>query len=133
MVPKNTFTINNDFKVYEQPSYTFKLNYQNENFQGFVDELEAVKQAVYLILNIERYQYLIYDWNYGVEFSDLLGCEKNYAAAQIERRITDALLQDERIQAVENFEFEYGKNNITSYFLVKTNFGDFETQRQVEI
>jgi Protein of unknown function (DUF2634). len=133
MIPKSNFAIQNDFAVFEQPSFTFKLNYQDENFRGFVNNLDAVKQAVYLILNTERYEYLIYDWDYGVEFSDLIGCEKNYAAAEIERRITEALIQDERIKAVENFEFEFGKKTITVYFLVKTNFGDFEEQRQVKI
>lgn len=133
MIPKANFAPPSDFAVFEQPSYTFKLNYKDENFQGFVDELEAVQQAVYLILNTERYEYLIYDWNYGVEFSDLIGCEKNYAAAEIERRITEALTQDERIKAVENFEFEFGKKSVTAYFLVKTNFGEFEEQRQVNI
>lgn len=133
MIPKSNFAIQNDFAVLEQPSYTFKLNYQDENFRGFVDNLDAVKQAVYLILNTERYEYLIYDWDYGVEFSDLIGCEKNYAAAEIERRITEALIQDERIKAVENFEFEFGKKSVTAYFVVKTNFGEFEEQRQVKI
>lgn len=133
MIPKANFATPSDFAIKEQPSYTFKLNYQDENFKGFVDDLDAVKQAVYLILNTERYEYLIYDWNYGVEFSDLIGCEKNYAAAEIERRITEALIQDERIKAVENFEFEFSKKSITAYFLVKTNFGEFEEQRQVKI
>lgn len=37
-----------------------------------MDGMEAVKQAVYKILQTERYKYVIYDWNYGVELEDLL-------------------------------------------------------------
>lgn len=132
MLPQTNFEFDTDFDIQNQPSYTFKLN-SDENIKGFVDDLQAVKQAIYLILNTQRYQYLIYDWDYGVEFDDLIGCEKNYAIVQIQSRITDALLQDDRIEAVVDFEFESNKKSITAYFVVKTIFGDIETQKAVNI
>ena len=133
MLPQTDFELASDFQIQNQPSYTFKLNSDDENIKGFVDDLQAVKQAIYLILNTQRYQYLIYDWNYGVEFDDLIGSEKNYAMVQIQSRITDALLQDDRIEAVVDFEFESNKKSITAYFVVKTIFGDIETQKVVDI
>ena len=133
MLPQTDFELTSDFQIQNQPSYTFKLNSDDENIKGFVDDLQAVKQAIYLILNTQRYQYLIYDWNYGVEFDDLIGSEKNYAMVQIQSRITDALLQDDRIEAVVDFEFETKKKSITAYFVVKTIFGDVEEQKVVDI
>lgn len=133
MLPQTDFELISDFQIQNQPSYTFKLNTLDDNIKGFVDDLQAVKQAIYLILNTQRYQYLIYDWNYGVEFDDLIGSEKNYAMVQIQSRITDALLQDDRIEAVVDFEFESNKKFITAYFVVKTIFGDIETQKVVDI
>lgn len=132
MLPQTNFEFDTDFDIVSQPSYTFKLN-SDENIKGFVDDLQAVKQAIYLILNTQRYQYLIYDWDYGVEFDDLIGCDKNYAIVQIQSRITDALLQDDRIEAVVDFEFETKKKSITAYFVVKTIFGDVEEQKAVNI
>ena len=132
MLPQTNFEFDTDFDIVSQPSYTFKLN-SDENIKGFVDDLQAVKQAIYLILNTQRYQYLIYDWDYGVEFDDLIGCEKNYARVQIQSRITDALLQDDRIEAVVDFEFETKEKSITAYFVVKTIFGDVEEQKAVNI
>lgn len=132
MLPQTDFEFDTDFDIVSQPSYTFKLN-SDENIKGFVDDLQAVKQAIYLILNTQRYQYLIYDWDYGVEFDDLIGCDKNYAIVQIQSRITDALLQDDRIEAVVDFEFETKKKSITAYFVVKTIFGDVEEQKAVNI
>ena len=132
MLPQTNFEFDTDFDIQNQPSYTFKLN-SDENIKGFVDDLQAVKQAIYLILNTQRYQYLIYDWDYGVEFDDLIGCEKNYTIVQIQSRITDALLQDDRIEAVVDFEFETKKKSITAYFVVKTIFGDVEEQKAVNI
>lgn len=133
MLPQTDFEFDTDFEIVSQPSYTFKLNINDENIKGFVDDLQAVKQAIFLILNTQRYQYLIYDWDYGVEFDDLIGCEKNYAIVQIQSRITDALLQDDRIEAVVDFEFKTNKKSITAYFVVKTIFGDIEMQKAVNI
>lgn len=133
MLPQTDFEFDTDFEIQNQPSYTFKLNITDENIKGFVDDLQAVKQTIFLILNTQRYQYLIYNWDYGVEFDDLIGSEKNYAIVQIQNRITDALLQDDRIEAVVDFEFKTNKKSITAYFVVKTIFGDIETQKAVNI
>lgn len=133
MLPQTDFEITNDFTTVTEPSYTFRLNPENENIKGFVDDLEAVKQAIYLTLNINRYEYVIYDWNYGVEFNDLVGMEKDYAKVLIESRIKDALLQDDRIEAVTDFEFAQNKKSITAYFVVKTIFGDIDMQSEVQI
>ncbi len=133
MLPQTDFEITNDFTTVAEPSYTFRLNPENENIKGFVDDLEAVKQAIYLTLNINRYEYVIYDWNYGVEFNDLVGVEKDYAKVLIESRIKDALLQDDRIEAITDFEFVQNKKSITAYFVVKTIFGDIEMEKAVRI
>ena len=83
-----------DFAFTTQTSNTYKLNFDKNNISGFCDELEAVKQAVYLILNIERYEYLIYDWDYGFEIKDLIGQESIIIQPEIQRRICDALKQE---------------------------------------
>ena len=76
---------------------------------------------------------MIYDWDYGVELTNLIGEEKSYALPEIERRITEALAQDERVINVEDFSFESERRKIMVTFKVNTIFGDFETQRQVNI
>lgn len=121
-----------DFSFKEPTSNTYKLNYDKNNLKGFVDNLEAVKQAIYLILNIERYEYLIYDWDYGFQISDLIGSEINSILPEIQNRITDALIQDTRINSVDDFSFDikglkekglYPKNKVIVYFTVNTIFG----------
>ena len=55
--------INNSIlKVEEKtyPSNTFSIDFISNKITGFVDEKEAVKQAIFLILNTERYKFLIY-------------------------------------------------------------------------
>ena len=121
-----------DFSFKEPTSNTYKLNYDKNNLKGFVDNLAAVKQAIYLILNIERYEYLIYDWDYGFQISDLIGSEINSILPEIQNRITDALIQDTRINSVDDFSFDikglkekglYPKNKVIVYFTVNTIFG----------
>lgn len=54
-------------------SLTWKLNNESMTMEGTIDGIDSVKQAVFCILNTERYEYLIYDWNYGIELAELLG------------------------------------------------------------
>ena len=108
MIPK----VDNDLLTLEvktQPSLTYALDIEHGRIRGMVDELESLRQAIYLILSTERYAYLIYSWNYGVELVELIGQPKEYALPEIKRCITEALLQDDRITAVDGFEFETGK------------------------
>ena len=64
MTPKQELNI--DMAAIEKktiPSLTWKIQEARAEARGTVDELEAMKQAVSKILQTERYQYVIYDWN----------------------------------------------------------------------
>lgn len=108
-----------------------KTDRADGHIRGMVDELESLRQAIYLILSTERYAYLIYSWNYGVELVELIGQPKEYALPEIKRCITEALLQDDRITAVDGFEFEAGKKTVHVTFTVHSIFGDLEVETDV--
>lgn len=58
----------------------------------------------------------------------------SFCIPEIERRITEALLQDTRIIAVENFEFETEKRGIVLVkFTVLTIFGSLNLESEVLI
>ena len=63
-----------EVEVIEQPSLCHRMILDTERISGECDGVEAVKQAIYNILNTERYQYIIYSWNYGVELKICLEC-----------------------------------------------------------
>ena len=42
------------FTVETQPSDTYKLDIEHDRVRGMTDEQDAVRQAIYLILNVER-------------------------------------------------------------------------------
>jgi len=122
-----------NFALEEQPSYTHKLVIDRNRVSGMTDQRDALFQAVYLILNVERYTYPIYSWRYGVELADLIGKPKDYAMSEIKRRITEALTQDDRITAVDDWSFETGRKSVLAHFTVYTIYGDLEVTKEVEI
>ena len=115
------------------PSLTWKINEERADVRGNVDELEAMEQAVYKILQTERYRYDIYDWNYGVELEELYGKNVTYVIPELKKRIEDALLADDRVTAVTDFSFVQEKGSVTAVFQVHTIFGEINTERTVDI
>ena len=120
-----------DFTVKRQPSYTYKLDTDKGRTKGMTDEAEAMLQSVYLILNVERYQYPIYSRNYGVELVDLIGMPADYVMSEAKRRITEALIQDDRITNVDGWSFNTEKNVVIVTFIVHTIYGDIEATKEV--
>ncbi|MBG0219998.1 DUF2634 domain-containing protein [Clostridioides difficile] len=122
-----------NFNVRQEPSKTFKLNMERNKVDGICDDVEALKQTIFLTLNTERYQHLIYSWNYGVELNDLIGEPISYVIPELERRITEALVQDDRIENVDNFEFENQKGKVQCKFIVHTKYGNIKAEKVVSI
>lgn len=133
MLPAVNDDLQKDFEIEEETSHTYKLDLDNSTIAGYVDEIEAMKQAIYKILFTERYEYLIYSWNYGIELNDLFGQPIPFVLPELKRRITEALVQDSRILGVDNFSFETNKGKVHATFTVHTIFGDVEAERTVNI
>ena len=122
-----------NFAMGEQPGYTHKLDIDRQRVSGMTDKREALYQAIYLILNVERYAWPIYSWRYGSEFSDLIGKAKDYAMSEMKRRITEALEQDDRITGVGSWSFETGRKTVLANFTVYTIFGELDFSKEVEV
>lgn len=132
MIPSVSNSMIANLEVETQPSKNYKMHVQDNIISGTCDGLEAMKQVIYKILNTERYRYPIYSWNYGVELSDLVGETVSYVCAEAERRITEALTQDDRIDEVSDFNFDINsKHEVVCTFVVHTIFGDVESQKGV--
>ena len=120
----------------EEASYsnkTYRIDTNSNRISGKIDDLESIIQTIYLILNTERYAYIIYSWDYGVELNDLYGKPMPYVRSEIQRRITEALTQDNRITSVENFEFTTDKRVLHVTFDVVTTAGIVHAERDVSL
>lgn len=134
MIPSTSGFLGQDFEIEEQPSKTYRMDLNGDSVRGFCDGLEAVKQAVFRILNTERYQYVIYSGNYGIETLDLYGQPVTWVCPELERRITEALTVDSRITGVTDFEYETNiKKVLHVSFIVHTVYGDISAEKEVNI
>lgn len=132
MLPQVNDDLINDFEEVIEPSKTFYIDFERGRMVSFVDGQEAVKQAIFLMLNIERYDHLIFSWNTGVEFKDLIGKPTAYVASEVQRRITECLLQDDRITDITDFEVTTSKNKVHVTCTAHTIFGEVQLEREVE-
>lgn len=119
--------IENDLDIEKviESTKTYKIDFQKEKIIGFCDEVEALRQAIQLILSTERYEHLIYSWNYGSELKYLIGKDRDITESEIKRRVTEALMQDDRVNNVDNFIFKYDKDGVTVDFTVFSIYGEF--------
>ncbi|MDO4301263.1 MAG: DUF2634 domain-containing protein [Clostridia bacterium] len=130
MLPDSSnYEILSNYDTTEQPSMTYKLDRENKRIVAvFEDYKEIIRQAVYLALLTERYDYAMYSWNYGVELSDLFGRERQYVIPILVGRIKEALLQDDRILNVINFNFDIKRSVYNVSFTVITKYSDVDVK-----
>lgn len=113
-----------ELSVMEQPTNTFLIDWNSKQIAGMDDGLEAMRQAVDIILQNERFRWQIYDSNFGTELEDLPGEEYAYITSELPRRVEEAFSVDSRIISVDNWNFQdKGDGVLAVSFEVVTVFG----------
>lgn len=103
-------------------SRTYRIT--KDRIAGYIDGIDAMKQAVWKRLMTEKYVYDIYDDTYGLQTVDLIGKEYSYVISKLQKRIKETLLYDDRITDVNSFEFKRLKDGAWVGFNVVTIFGE---------
>lgn len=115
-----------DIVVASQPSKTWIIDRNTMQVSGMDKGLEAVRQAVEIALNVERYRWTIYSANYGSELDGLVGEDEAYIIAEIPRLVEGALSPDSRVVSVDDYTYtRTDANSLTVSFTVHTVYGDF--------
>lgn len=133
MIPELIIDESTELTDSEETSKTFLIDNRKERIERSIDELEAMKQAIEKVLSTERYEQSIYSWNYGVELADLFGMPQTFVKSELKRRIEEALLEDDRIESVEDFSVEFVKNTAIARFRIITIFGNLLLEKEVGI
>lgn len=122
-----------DIGQLEEVKTGYKQHYMiNETrINSICDDVEALRQSIYKLLNTERYAYGIYSDQYGISVVDLIGQDKEYSASALELEITDALMRDDRIITVGDFNIKYGRDSVSISFVVGSIYGDIQIEREV--
>ncbi len=131
MIPSESIDVALSSADSSEVSKTYKiLDYR---IQGYIDGMEALEQAIYKMLNTEKYEYPIYSFLYGIELESLIGQDSLYVQMELMRRIEECLLTDERIQSVENFEFTISSDTILCSCKVNSIYGTSTIYKEVNI
>ncbi len=116
------------------PGLTWELDEERQAIERRIDGVEALEQALRLILRTERMEHEIYSADYGVELEELIGQPIPLACVNIEENIKEAFSQDDRVEEVGDFAFERtGKNSVLATFTVVAAEGVVEMEQEVTI
>lgn len=121
-----------NIELEQQPSRTYKLDLKRNRIVGMTDNKDAIEQAIFKILQTERFEHLIYTANYGSELKGLIGTNKLFIQSELKRRIAEALLNDDRISDVVDFKFTFGEGDVLVEFIAVTQYGQIRTSHEVK-
>ncbi|WP_420285499.1 DUF2634 domain-containing protein [Enterococcus cecorum] len=111
-----------DIELELDASKTYRV--LNGRVVGWIDNKQALRQAIEKLLHTERYMYEIYTDEYGVELQALIGESFDLVEAEIGRIIKEALLADDRIVNVENIQAtKLDSTSLLITFSVESIFG----------
>lgn len=115
--------------VFEQkPSRTWRIDKQTNRIRGETEGREAVQQAVDILLNVERFRHQIFQPYSGMEWDGLIGQDPGYVAAEMQRRLAEALTMDDRIRGISDFRYTVQGQNLTATFTVDTVYGAIQSE-----
>lgn len=126
MIPQGGTIRNEPVIEQQQPSYTWKIDWEKKRIVSNTDDVDAIKQTIYCILKIDRFKHLIYSFDYGQEIKKLIGKNQPYVESEIRRMIRDALIQDDRITDIQNIQITFKGDRVFVTFRVITNIGSFD-------
>lgn len=126
-------TIQSGVQFQQQPDLTWNINKGTQRIEGNITGWAAVRQAVEIILNVERFRWQIYRPYSGMQWNGLIGQDPGYVAAELQRRIREALMMDDRVTGISNFNYTIEGDKLTASLTVNTVYGDTDTSVEVNL
>ena len=132
-LPQSTASLLPGVDFVQQPGRTWRIDKRTNRIQGEVDGLAAVGQAVEILLNVERFRWQIYSPHSGMQWEGLIGQDPGYVACEIQRRMRQALLMDDRVRGISDFSYSVVGNVLTASVRVDTVFGAVAKNLEVRL
>lgn len=131
VLPVSPLPLTGSVEIVRQPSLSWYINKDTNRIEGTVDGLAAVRQAVEIILNAQRFRWQIYQPYSGMDWEGLIGQDAGYVGAELQRRLIDALTVDDRVTGISNYNYTAEGDTLTATFVVNTVFGSFDESAEV--
>lgn len=129
MFPFDLEEIEEEVAIEEDEKKDWEIDFETGKLTGrIITGLDAIKQWVQLALSTDRYYYPQYSWDFGHEFSDLIGNEykEDYIQCEIQRILEDALLVNDDILEIKDIECNFENDKLTGRFRIATTYGEGE-------
>lgn len=130
-LPETNIDVSGGVEFISQPSLTWYINRETGRIQNTAEGLSAVRQAVEIILNVERFRWQVFSPYSGVQLADLPGLNFGYVALEVQRRIKEALAQDDRILDISDYQCSQNGDTLNISFTVNSVFGSFIAETEV--
>jgi hypothetical protein len=110
------------FREYEFDPATGKLTGR------IIEGIDALCVWAVFALRSERYEHTIYSWDYGEEFSAMIGnsYEPDLLQSEVQRMVEECLLVNEHITGVADLVIEQSNDLLTVTFRMITDQGESE-------
>lgn len=137
MTPTATKTILPNLTVEsaaQRPSRTYRVDWAAGRVRGKLEGREAMAQAIRKLLSTERFSYLIYSWNYGTQWANLMGEDRAVAESELKRILWEALKQDPRITGLSQVSISWADRRSCAVSLeAETIFGTVREETTVYV
>ena len=126
-VTANTYT--SDLPTPKEYAWDFENNcflYDADGKHRIVEGDEAIKIWVYKALNTERFRYLAYSWQYGIELrpfiGKVMGVQQRYS--EIKRVIVECLMVNPYIKSIDTIDIQHEGDTVNISIMMTTIYGE---------
>lgn len=112
---------------------TYKVDSYNKRIIGTTDGQPAIEQAILKNFDTERFAYVIYSKNYGIELEKYIDKDYDFIRSDLQRAIEECLLVDARIYSINNLQFtQEGLDYMSITMDIETEQGVLTTTLEVK-
>jgi hypothetical protein len=126
-VSSNTYTL--DLPTPKEYAWDFehaRFLFDADGKHQIVEGDEAIKVWIYKALSTERYRYLAYSWQYGIELRPFLGkvmgVQQRYS--EIKRVIVECLMVNPYIKSIDTIDIQHEGDTVNISISLTTIYGE---------
>ena len=112
----------------------YELDFKTGRLTGrIVTGVDALCVWAYLALKAKRYKWVIYSWQYGEEYTNLIGnsYDEDYLYSECKRYIEECLLINEHIKGIQDLNVWQENEKLFIRFRMVTDVGSKEVSTYV--
>ncbi len=112
----------------------YELDFKTGRLTGrLVEGVDALCVWAYLALKAKRYRWVIYSWQYGEEYTNLIGYsfDEDYLYSEVKRYIEECLFINEHITGIEDLTVNQVNEMLYIRFRMITDVGSKEVDMDV--